>query len=159
MIIGSFDCEGFSNIPNWDGLFLILKERERLGDRLITQIERRLLLSLDFGLWRFLLPSIHSSIHTQPTPGRRRGSAAWMTIVDVHQRLFPSGVSFVCLIDWESEKERESEKEVSGCWIKFLLARSLVHTWRFFFTATTTTTTTTTTTGDGCVDWRLAGWL
>lgn len=107
------DCEGFSNIPNWDGLFLKKeKEREKLGDRLIAQIERRLLLSLDFGLWRFLLPSIHSSIHTQPTPGRRRGSAAWMTIFDVHQRLFPSGVSFVCLIDWESEKQRERERSI-----------------------------------------------
>lgn len=82
-----------------------------------------------------------------------------MTIFDVHQKLSLSGVSFVCLIDWESEEERESEKEASGCWIKFLLARSLTRTWRFFFTATTTTTTTTTTTGDGCVDWRLAGWL
>lgn len=57
-----------------------------------------------------------------------------MTIFDVHQKLSPSGVSFVCLIDWESEraKERESEKEVSGCWIKFLLARSLTRIWRFF---------------------------
>lgn len=55
-----------------------------------------------------------------------------MTIFDVHQTLSPSGVSFVCLIDWESEEERESEKEASGCWIKFLLARSLTRTWRFF---------------------------
>lgn len=38
-----------------------------------------------------------------------------------------SGVSFVCLIDWESEEERESEKEASGCWIKFLLAYSFTH--------------------------------
>lgn len=50
-----------------------------------------------------------------------------MTIFDVHQRLSPSGVSFVCLIDWESEEERESEKEASGCWIKFLLAYSFAH--------------------------------
>lgn len=55
-----------------------------------------------------------------------------MTSFDVHQKLSPSGVSFVCLIDWESEEERESEKEASGCWIKFLLARSLTRTWRFF---------------------------
>lgn len=55
-----------------------------------------------------------------------------MTIFEVHQRLFPSGVSFVCLIDWESEKERESEKEVSGCWIKFLLA-SLARSHMAFF--------------------------
>lgn len=56
-----------------------------------------------------------------------------MTIFDVHQKLSLSGVSFVCLIDWESEEERESEKEASGCWINFLLARSLTRTWRFFF--------------------------
>lgn len=31
MIIGNLDCEGFSNIPNWDGLFL-KKEKER-GER------------------------------------------------------------------------------------------------------------------------------
>lgn len=49
-----------------------------------------------------------------------------MTIFDVHQTLSHSGVSFVCLIDWESEKE------ASGCWIKFLLACSLTRTWRFF---------------------------
>lgn len=55
-----------------------------------------------------------------------------MTIFDVHQKLSFSGVSFVCLIDWESEEERESEKEASGCWIKFLLARSLTRLWRFF---------------------------
>lgn len=38
------------------------KERERLGDRRITQIERRLLLRLEFGVWRFLLPSIHNQL-------------------------------------------------------------------------------------------------
>lgn len=35
-----------------------------------------------------------------------------MTVVDVHQTLFPSGVSFVCLIDWESEKERDREGSI-----------------------------------------------
>jgi len=50
-----------------------------------------------------------------------------MTIFDVHQTLSLSGFSFVCLFDWESEEERESEKEASGCWIKFLLAYSFAH--------------------------------
>lgn len=41
------------------------KERERLGDRLITQIERRLLLRLEVEVL-----AVSSAIHTQPTPGR-----------------------------------------------------------------------------------------
>lgn len=66
------DCEGFSNIPNWDGLFLKKeRERERLGDRLITLIERRLLLSLDFGVWRFLLPSIHNQLQDDEEAAQR----------------------------------------------------------------------------------------
>lgn len=52
-----------------------------------------------------------------------------MTIFDVHQKLSLSGVSFVCLIDWESEEEREGSigllDQVSAC--------SLAHPHMAFF--------------------------
>lgn len=104
------------------------KERERLGDRLITQIERRLLLSLDFGVWRFLLPYTHSFIHPYATNSRteKRQRSVDDDFRRSSKALSLSGVSFVCLIDWESEKEREGSigllDQVSAC----SLAHSLV---------------------------------
>lgn len=48
-----------------------------------------------------------------------------MTIFDVHQKLSLSGVSFVCLFDWESEEERRKHRVAGSSFC--LLARSLAY--------------------------------